>query len=392
MGRDRSRWALLASAVLTVALTVAGPAPVVSGTSTSAAEDRPLLELRAVPGSDVRSLDVPLTDSLDRARGGAVTTGPIGTSGFSLVGFTWRGAWDPHLQVRTLSRRGWSRWQAVPRLHDVPDTGTEGIAGQRASQPWWVGRSTGIDVRVTAGVRDLTMALIDPGTHPTDRSARRAANVGKPNAEEPDAAPRPYIRSRKSWGAKERWRNGGPYYNRTIKQVHVHHTATGNDYRGKDVPALLRAIYRYHTHNLGWSDIGYNFLVDRFGRNWQGRAGGSARPVRGAHTLGFNDTSTGVAVLGTYTDKSPNEKVLKALVHLAAWKLDRYHRKPKGKVTVYSRGSDKYPAGTKVRLRVIDGHRDTNDTECPGGLLYDELTAIRLRTQNRVDRFDPPAS
>jgi uncharacterized protein with LGFP repeats len=154
------------------------------------------------------------------------------------------------------------------------------------------------------------------------------------------------------------------------------------------VPALLRGIYRYHTHNLGWSDIGYNFLVDRFGRIWQGRAGGVGRPVRGAHTLGFNETSTGVSVLGTFTDKAPRRKVLTAIVRLAAWRLDHYKRRPAGRVKVRSHGSDKYAAGDRVRLPVIDGHRDTNDTECPGELLYAKLHAVRKRAQVRADRFD----
>ena len=174
--------------------------------------------------------------------------------------------------------------------------------------------------------------------------------------------------------------------------MHVHHTATGNDYRREEVPALLRAIYRYHTHNLGWSDIGYNFVVDRFGRIWQGRAGGNgARRCAVRTPSASTSTSTGVAVLGhVHRASGRTERIRRALVHLAAWKLDRYHRRPRGKVTVCSRGSDKFAAGTKVRLRVIDGHRDTNDTECPGGRLYQKLPGIRLRAQERVDRFDPP--
>ena len=80
---------------------------------------------------------------------------------------------------------------------------------------------------------------------------------------------------RRAWGANEKWRNGGPWFNRTIQQVHVHHTVNSNDYAPEDVPALLRGIYRYHTKNLGWSDVGYNFLVDRFGGT--GRAARAAR-------------------------------------------------------------------------------------------------------------------
>src|SRR3546814_12934624 len=81
-----------------------------------------------------------------------------------------------------------------------------------------------------------------------------------------------------------------------MKQVHVHHTVNANDYRSWQTAGILRGIYRYHTKTLGWFDIGYNFLIDRFGRIWEGRSGGIGNLVQGAHTLGFNHTSVGVAV------------------------------------------------------------------------------------------------
>src|SRR6478672_11456276 len=117
------------------------------------------------------------------------------------------------------------------------------------------------------------------------------------------------------------------------------------------------------------------------------RAGGAGRPVRGAHTLGFNNTSTGVAVIGNFEEKQPSDKVLNAVVRLAAWKLDRNDRRPAGHVWVVSQGSDRYRDGRRVRLPVIDGHRDTNQTACPGQDLYDMLPVIRRRTQARVDRY-----
>ncbi len=203
----------------------------------------------------------------------------------------------------------------------------------------------------------------------------------------PTHAPRPQLRGRRAWGADPRLRDGSATFNRTIQQVHLHHTASSNRYTAGQVPGILRGIYRYHTVNLGWSDIGYNFLVDRFGRTWVGRAGGAKRSVRGAHTLGFNSTSTGIAVLGNYEVTRPSRKVRAALVHLMAWKLDRYDRHPAQRVLVYSHGSDKQPAGRKYRLPTIDGHRDTNATACPGEKLYDRLRGLRKRTGDRVRRF-----
>ena len=85
----------------------------------------------------------------------------------------------------------------------------------------------------------------------------------------------------------------------------VHHTASGNDYTPADAPALMRGVYAYHTKSLGWSDIGYNFLVDRFGTIYEGRYGGMDRGVIGAQVFGFNTGSTGISVMGTFTEEAP---------------------------------------------------------------------------------------
>jgi hypothetical protein len=209
--------------------------------------------------------------------------------------------------------------------------------------------------------------------------------------------PRPDLHGRRQWGARESWRDGRPHINYTIKQVHIHHTVNSNRYRRGDVPALIRGMYRYHTRYLGWSDIGYNFLVDRFGRIWTGRAGGARRAVRGAHTLGFNSTSAGVAVIGNFELTRPSDRVLDAVAAVAAWKLQRFDRDPLGNVRVWSRGSDRFRSGRRVRLPTIDGHRDTNRTACPGRHLYHQLDEIRHRTAaliawySKVHVLEPPA-
>jgi uncharacterized protein with LGFP repeats len=323
--------------------------------------------------------------SVDLVLSGARTlrSGPITGHRFSMVGLTWQGGPPTSaVRVRTRTHGEWGAWRPLRPLHDGPDAGAEGVPGLRATEPLWTGPCDAIDVRGSdADLRSLTLALIAPGETPVHRDDARERK--------PEAAPKPDIVKRRAWGANEKWRNGGPWFNRTIQQVHLHHTVNSNDYAPEDVPALLRGIYRYHTKNLGWSDVGYNFLVDRFGGIWQGRAGGSSLAVRGAHTLGFNSTSTGVAVIGNFEEVEPDPAVLTALVRLSAWKLDLYGRKPARNVKVYSQGSDRFAPGEKVRLPVIDGHRDTNDTACPGKHLYARLGEIRARAQKRVDRFDP---
>jgi hypothetical protein len=362
---------VLGTLALLLGLTLTGLGPPAHASSASPGDT---LALTRVAGSPLSDLDVAV------GRRAIVTT----RTPFSLVGVTWHGA-DPVVRVRVRAAGEWSSWQRVPVLEDGPDPGSEGETGVRGTQPWWVGPSDAVQVRLVGGSpRDAALTLIDPGADPV--STPTTVPVAKPG-KRPKRAPKPTIRSRERWGADESWRDGGPYVNRTIKQVHLHHTATGNGYAPGEVRGLIRSMYRYHTHTLGWSDIGYNFLVDKYGRIWEGRAGGVGRPIRGAHTLGFNSASTGIAVIGNYDRARPSRTVVRALVQLSAWKLDKYGRHPRTTIKVRSRGSDRYAEGRRVRLPVIDGHRDTNDTACPGERLYAKLPLVRRRTGLWMKRF-----
>ena len=298
-----------------------------------------------------------------------------------MVGFTWRdGVRAPRILVRFRGKGGWSAWRLAPLLRDLPDPATgEGI-GKAGTSPLFVEPSDGVQVQVSGSLPpELGITLIHAAAIPgdarllagsTSRSVSRAA-VGV-------AVPSIYTRAQ--WGANEGWRDGSPRYNTTILQAHIHHSASGNGYAQSEVPALIRSFYRYHTHSLGWSDIAYNFLIDSYGTMWEGRYGGIDRPVRGAHTLGFNASSTGFCVIGNFDSAQTTQPTLDSLAKLAAWKLAMYGADPQGWTQVTSEGSDKFPKGRVVTLPVIDGHRDTNDTACPGGNLYAQIGNVRAAT------------
>ncbi|MFB8248755.1 peptidoglycan recognition protein [Streptomyces sp. NPDC055952] len=205
-----------------------------------------------------------------------------------------------------------------------------------------------------------------------------AGAAGAPRAK-PYIGPRPAIVTRRGWGADEGLRESGFKYTAKVKAAFVHHTASGNGYSCSQVPSLIRSIYRYHVRSMGWRDIGYNFVVDKCGKIYEGRAGGVAEPVLGAHTLGFNSNSMGIAVLGTYGSKKPSKSAVKAVARLSAWKLGLHGMNPKKKTTLTSAGSNLYGKGKKVRLNVISGHRDGFKTECPGGKLYAKLGSARSK-------------
>ncbi len=157
----------------------------------------------------------------------------------------------------------------------------------------------------------------------------------------------------------------------------VHHTAGGNTYTQAEAPAVVRGIYAYHTLGLKWSDIGYNFLIDRFGTVYVGRYGGPRQGVVGAHVYGFNAGSTGVSVMGTYTSLEPPAAALASLHRLLAWKLELHGLDPVGQAKMTCGATDRFTEGQAVTFPVVAGHRDANYTACPGDRLYAGLPAVR---------------
>ncbi|MDX3415607.1 peptidoglycan recognition protein [Streptomyces sp. MD20-1-1] len=207
----------------------------------------------------------------------------------------------------------------------------------------------------------------------------RGTELTEQQQAKPYIGPRPAIVTRRGWGADESLREKSFVYTSTVKAAFVHHTASGNNYSCSQVPSLIRGFYRYHTRSLGWRDIGYNFLVDKCGRIYEGRAGGVAKPVKGAHTMGFNSKTTGIAVIGSYGSKKPSSKAVKAVARLTAWKLGLHGMNPKKKTSLTSGGGNLYAKGKKVKMKVISGHRDGFNTSCPGGKLYKKLSTVRSK-------------
>ncbi|MCX4762599.1 peptidoglycan recognition protein [Streptomyces sp. NBC_01275] len=210
------------------------------------------------------------------------------------------------------------------------------------------------------------------GTELTSEQRRRQEQRAKPYI-----GPRPRIVTRRGWGADESLRETGFRYTTKVKAAFVHHTATGNSYKCSQAPSVIRGIYRYHVKSMGWRDIGYNFLVDKCGNIYEGRAGGVAKAVLGAHTLGFNTNSMGIAVLGSFATAKPTSATVTAVARLTAWKLGLFGGNPKGKTYLKSGGGNLYRKGKNVRLNVISGHRDGFATECPGRQLYGKLGSAR---------------
>jgi flagellar hook assembly protein FlgD len=289
--------------------------------------------------------------------------------GFDMVGLHWRGSGS--IWFRTRSADGsWSHWQpARPEAEDIPDQNTgeaRARQGWTLGNPYWTGRSDAIEYRVAGKVTALHTYFIRSSVEAIDQPLRSVARATQPG-----------IITRAQWGADESIVRAPPYYADRLRFAIVHHTAGTNSYTAAESPAIVRGIQRYHVLANGWNDIGYNFLIDKYGQVFEGRGGGIDKNVVGAHAQGFNTGSTGVSILGTYSSSPISSAARAALVKLLAWRLDVAHVDPLAGLTWVSGGNPEYPAGTPVKLRTIAGHRDTGPTSCPGNALYAQLPGIR---------------
>ena len=289
-----------------------------------------------------------------------------GTAGrFTLAGVQWRGPGRVLFRTRSTGGR-WSAWRdGRPEPEDAPDAGSpeRRRRGWEMGNPWWVGTSDRIEARAVGRVSRVRGQLV---WSPDVRVPMRV----------PTATGAPPVVPRLAWGADESIRRGPPSYADDVRFAIVHHTAGRNDYTRSEAAAIVRGIELFHVQGNGWNDIGYNFLVDRFGTVYEGRFGGIDRNVVGAHALGFNTSSVGIALLGTYGSTKPSAAALDAIERLIAWRLDLAHVDPTSFLTYISGGSERYASGIPVLLNAVSGHRDTGFTECPGDALYARLGEI----------------
>lgn len=343
-----------------------------------------------------------------------VTSRAQEVAGFGAVGVTWQQGEDVAedaitVLVRTRTDSTWTDWQTIDYHDDHgPDAGSAEAAHARpGTDPVIVGDVDDVQVKATVdGVeeqqlpKDLSMAIIAPGqaeasaveapAATSQYDAEYDAESGAESGAEYDAefeqnqgesmqlsaartgtaaraASMPTIYTRAQWGADEKIRNKSALRYGSVSAGFVHHTVNANNYSEAEVPGIIRSIYAYHVKSRGWSDIGYNFLVDRFGRIWEGRFGGVDKNVVGAHTLGYNDYSFAMSAIGNFETTQPSQAMLQAYGALFGWKLA---------INGVNPASTAQKVGKKT-FQAINGHRDAGSTACPGKYLYAQIPAIR---------------
>jgi hypothetical protein len=278
---------------------------------------------------------------------------------FDMLGLHWQGAGT--VGYRTHAVHGhWGAWRAADA--DLPQT----------KPPWhfgnldWTGEADAVQFRTHGDISRLRAYYLQSRT--TKKRERTLSLAGSPA-----------IVPRTSWQADEKIVRTTPSYAPLLKLAIVHHTAGTNEYSPVQAAAIVRGIEVYHVKGNGWNDIGYNFLIDRYGTVYEGRGGGITRNVIGAHALGFNSGTVGISLIGNFSSATPPPAMQSALVSLLSWRLDVAHLDPLSTVAYTSGGNGKFHAGKVVTLRVISGHRDTGPSECPGNGAYALLPAIAKR-------------
>ncbi len=341
--------------------------------------------------------DIVLAESAREVVADAVVVGltepiEVPATQVSALGVTWLGAQEG-VQVDVRNRVGddWDGWLTLDQ--EGGSGGEEGSGPARqGTAPYLVTQDAVVQVRVLVlgdtRPSDLRLTLVGVGEQPiplledstvvvaeeapvAQRSVKAAPSVSAVDVATvtgpgPVTAPRPTILLRSSWAARP-FRDGEPEV-RSVQAAVIHHTVSANNYAQSQVPAMLRSIQAYHQDGRGWSDIGYNFLVDRFGTTWEGRQGGVDLPIRGVHASEANSVSTGISVIGRHDTADVPRVTRDAVTRLVAWKL-AIHSVPVGATFVLN----------GVTLPNVIGHRDvpSAQTACPGKYLVRLLPAIR---------------
>ena len=245
----------------------------------------------------------------------------------------------------------------------------------------------------------------DDAAAPSEVTPRDAADgLATPAATTVDtekATARANIQPRSAWGANESNMEWPPDYV-DFEGVIVHHTAGSNNYSQAEVPAVIRGVYSYHALTLGWGDIGYNVVVDKYGGRWEGRKGtrtaAPGKMVVGGHARPRNTSTMGISVLGDYTQTdwttgqtlAPSAAVLRAITDISAWKFAVARVNPRTvsplKVPTWSESSINSSLQPGTPLPRISGHRDVSSTACPGSI-YNYFGKIRSDVAATYDSF-----
>lgn len=174
------------------------------------------------------------------------------------------------------------------------------------------------------------------------------------------------------------------YYNYHKNKIIIHHTAKdyGANRTMEDVKKDIQQIYKYHTINRNFGDIGYNFLIDQMWNIYEWRAGGQWAVWM--HASSNNVASIWIALMWNFQNDTPTVEQMKSLVNLTTAVAKYYHIDPLGYTYTFSTNNDEEPYVVATKNPNIMWHKNVKATACPGTNLYKYLPQIRNEVLRRM--------
>ena len=273
--------------------------------------------------------------------------------------------------------------------------------------------SSGVQVNLRQRQASLDTSIV-PRISRSGRPAKIAGNVI-----DADVGLGLDIVPREQWGPDEllRFGAGGVESWKEMfvppKLIVIHHTATPNNYTSEaGAMEALRSIYRFHTLTRDWGDIAYHAVIDKFGNVYEGRhgRGGDAgdglqnrevlsQSVTGGHTTEYEYGTIGVALLGDSTAPgwgmpTPSGPMWDALVRYCTFEaarsavalLEGPANTDSAKVD-FLRSDDVWHDG----VNALCGHREVQQTACPGDVVISLLPTLRSAVSNRLESLCFPS-
>ncbi|HEY8721629.1 DUF4214 domain-containing protein [Pengzhenrongella sp.] len=347
----------------------------------------------AVATPPASAADAVVADHRVADRAGRVESDAVAAKGYQTLGVSWpqgTAVGDLGGKVRTKTNGKWAGWTDIEPSDNAPDAGTADARAERGgTDALWIGDADAVQLSFAASSKaspaGLSLSLIGSQAPTTPDGVTGASATGA--AVVRDAAytagtvgtavvGAPKIITRAEWGAPAQVCL--PDVASKLVGAALHHTADSNAYTTvSQAMQQIRNDAVYHINVRGWCDIGYNFLVDKWGNIYEGRANSMTQAVIGVHAGGFNTGTVGVALLGTY-DVRPSPEAQAAAARIIGWRLGAYGIDPRGSMVYYTgAGENSRFLNQNVTLPRVFGHRDVAFTECPGNGGYASLANIR---------------
>ena len=257
----------------------------------------------------------------------------------------------------------WSPWNLIEIDGHLGDPARE----YQVSRLYILENETATFFQVTAEKipSGIKIHFYNPG-----RSVLRGPGSTSAGASATESCPQPDHVLRNGWCGENNCPGDSTPQPTEVSHIIIHHSAGTNS--ANNWAAIVRAIWDLHVNTNGWDDIGYNWLIDPQGVIYEGRAD----HLQGAHFCSKNSFTTGVCLLGTFTNQAPTDEAIESLKRLLAWKSTERDIDPAGMT---------FHPPSEADLGNISGHRDGCNTACPGNMFYPLIDQIRVETAEQVE-------